>query len=72
MYLSEQVVPRVSFALRELTEHQVTEVLPTLQHLFLEGLESSEAVQNTFGEFISTRRLSGHPLVIHSWQREHM
>ena len=72
MYLSEQVVPRVSFALRELTEHQVTEVLPMLQHLFLEGLESSEAVQNTFGEFISTRRLSGHPLVIHSWQREHM
>jgi hypothetical protein len=38
LYLSKGVVPRIAPALQELVEGRVTEVLPGLESLFLEGL----------------------------------
>jgi hypothetical protein len=40
LYLHKEVVPRIVPALQELIGHRATEVLPTLQNIFLEGLEA--------------------------------
>jgi hypothetical protein len=67
LYLSEEVVPRIAPALKELVERRVTKILPRLDNLFLEephpsGLvdESymSKLVQEAIGIFITARQLS--------------
>ena len=46
------------------------EVLPTLQNIFLEGLQPSGPVQEGIGKFVAARQLSGHPLTISLWERD--
>jgi len=56
-----------ALALRELAGERVTKVLPTLQNLFIEGLEPSGPIQEALGQFVAARQLSGLPVVIHRW-----
>jgi hypothetical protein len=65
LYLSKEVARRVAPALKELAREQVTEVLPALQNLFLNGLQLSGPVEEVVGQFVAARELSGHPLAIH-------
>ncbi len=65
LYLSKELGPRIALALQELTGDQMTEVLPTLQSLFLEGFQPSEPIR--IGQFISGRQLTDHPITISSW-----
>ena len=69
LYLSKQVAPRIVPALQELVGNRATEVLPTLQNVFLEGLPSSGPVQEgiEIGQFVATRQVTSHPIVISSW-----
>jgi hypothetical protein len=54
--LSKQFAPRIVPALQEITAGGgTTEVLPTLQNLYLEGFQPSESVQESIGNFISAR-----------------
>ena len=70
LYLSEKIVPLIAPALRELVGSRVTEVLPALQCLFLEGLHASGPVLEAISPFIAARRLSTHPIVASCWDRE--
>ena len=70
LYLSEGIMLSVAHALQELSGESVTEVLPALQNIFLEGLQPSGPVQEAIGTFIAARQLSGHPVVVHDWERE--
>jgi len=67
--LSANLAQFVAPALGELTEEGTTEVLPALQNIFIEGLQSSESVQESIGKFVSTRQLSGRPVNVHHRER---
>jgi hypothetical protein len=67
LYLSKQFAPRIAPALQEFAEGR-TEVLPTLQNLFLKGFQPSEPIHEGIGQFISARRLTYHPVGIPGWE----
>jgi len=68
LYLSKQFAPRIAHALQELTGGR-TEVLPTLQNLYLERFQPSESVEEGIAQFISARQLTNHPVAISVWDR---
>ena len=69
LYLSKEVALRVASVLQELSEERVTEVLPSLQDIFVDGLQPSGPVQEVFHKYVTARgrQVSGHPVAIHSW-----
>jgi hypothetical protein len=71
LYLSKEVAIRVASALQELSEERVTEVLPALQDVFIDGLQPPGLVREVFQKFVAARgrQVSGHPVTIHSWVR---
>ncbi len=71
LYLSKQFAPRIAPALQELTGGRTTDVLPTVQNLFLEGFQPSGFDQEIEGirQFIFARQLTNHPVAISVWKR---
>ena len=67
LYLGKGPEVYCALALQELSGVRVTEVLPALQNLFVQGLEQSGQVQEALGKFVAARHLSGLPVVVHSW-----
>ena len=67
LYLSEKVVPRIVPALQELVGGRTTEVLPTLQNIFLGGPESLGPVQEGIGQFVAARQVAGHSIAVSRW-----
>jgi hypothetical protein len=70
LYISQEFVPRIAPTLQELAGETVTEVLPFLQTLFLEEPLPSGPVQETIGQFVAARQLSGHPVAVSHWERK--
>jgi hypothetical protein len=68
LYLSERFVPHIAPVLQELVVVGTTEVLPTLQNIFLEGLQPSGLIQRGIEKFVASRQLSGHPTSISVWE----
>jgi hypothetical protein len=68
LYLSKQFARGIAAALQELVGGRITEVLPRLQKIFVESLNSSGFRENT-GQFVAARKLSGHPIAITVWRR---
>jgi hypothetical protein len=68
LYVSEKLVPLVAPALQGLTEESVTDVLPALHELFLEGLQPSGSVLEALKPFVTARQVS-NPVVIQRWER---
>jgi len=64
LYLPEEFAPGIAAALQELVGARITEVLPSLQNIFVEGLEPLGPFQENIGQFVTARRLSGHPVAI--------
>jgi hypothetical protein len=69
LYLSKEFAPGIAATLRELVGARITEVLPSLQNIFVEGLEPSERLQESVGQFVAARQLSDHPIAISVWDR---
>jgi hypothetical protein len=69
LFLSKQFAPGIATALQELVGGRITEVLPSLQNIFVEGLEPSGPVQKDIGQFVAARRLSDHPIAISVWTK---
>jgi len=69
LYISTELEPLIAPALQGLTGRRAAEVLPRLQTLFLEGLQPDGSVHGIIGQFVATRRLSGHPVVVQCWHR---
>jgi hypothetical protein len=69
LYLHKQFALRIVPALQELVGGRATEVLPTLQNIFLEGLEPSGPIQEGIGKFVAARQFTSHPIVVSLWER---
>ena len=67
LYLSMDFAPGIAAALQELVVARITEVLPSLQNIFVKGLEPSGAFQKNIGQFVDARQLSGHLIAISDW-----
>ena len=72
LHLSKEFAPGLMAALQELVGGRITEVLPTLQGIFVKGLELSGPLQENFGQFVAARQLSDHPIAISDWNGEWM
>jgi len=60
----------VASALQELVGEQLTEILPVLQNISLEGFQSSGPVPEGIANFIAARELAGRPVIVHHQGRE--
>jgi hypothetical protein len=69
LHITEKLAPRFAVALQELTEERVTEILPALHDMFLEGLQPPGSLWQAMKPFVSVRQFSGHPVVIQHWER---
>ncbi len=65
LYLSKDFAPGIAAALQEIVG---TEVLPSLQNIFVKGLEPSGPFQENTGQFVTARQHSGHPIAISIWE----
>jgi hypothetical protein len=68
LYVSKEFVPGITAALQELVRERTTEVLPTLQNLFLEELQGSGPVHESIGLFVAARQLLDHPIAVSLWR----
>jgi hypothetical protein len=67
LYLSKHIARRIGPALQELAEGRTMEVLPALQNIFFEGLESSGPVQEGIAKFVAARQVACCPIAVSSW-----
>ena len=65
--ISREFAPRIAPTLQELIGGRVTEVLPALRTLFLEGTLPSD-VQETIDQFVAARELAGRPIGVSRWK----
>ena len=65
LVLDEPFVLSITPALQELVGERVTEVLPELRTIFLEGFESPGPVPEGIRKFIAARELFGRPVTVH-------
>ena len=64
LHLSHKFAPSIAAALQELVCARITEVLPSQQNIFVEVPGPLEPFQEIFGQFVTARQLSGHPVAI--------
>ena len=69
LYLSWGITRRIVPALQELVVGRTTEVLPSLQSLFLEEIDPSGPVPESIGKFVAARQLSGLPIAVSQWDK---
>ncbi|KAF8502730.1 hypothetical protein F5888DRAFT_1904330 [Russula emetica] len=69
LYLLKGIVPRIAPALQELVGGRTTEVLPTLENIFLEGFQASGPLHEGIEKFVAARRLTIHPVAVSRWDR---
>jgi len=67
LYLSKEVGARLTPAMQAMVGGTM---FPTLQNIFLEGLEPSKPVPEGIGEFIAERQLNDNPIVVSRWDRD--
>ena len=67
LYLSKQFASFIAPALQEITVGGTTEVLSTLQNLYLAEFQPSESVEEGIERFISARQLTSRPVVVSDW-----
>ena len=70
LYICWEYTSRLALALQELVGERATEVLPTLQTLFLEDSEYGPSLgdsQEAMGQFVAARQLVGQPIAFSLW-----
>ena len=70
LYLSKEFVTHIAPVLRGLGKKGVTDALPALQNIYLEGFRSSEPIQQSIARFVAARQLAGHPINVSLWERD--
>ena len=78
LFLRGESIQFVAPALEQLAGERVTEALPALQNLLLEGPQPSEPAKKMIGKFVTARQLSGRPVAVNhregrglTWQQMH-
>ena len=69
LYLPKEIAQCIAPALQELVGERAARVLPALESIFLEDLESLGPVEDVIGQFVAARQLSGHPVAVSHWNR---
>jgi len=70
LYLCEDVAPRLLPVLKDVTGESTTEVLPSLQNIFLtEYHPLPKPVQEAIQQLTTVRQLAGRPVVVRKWNR---
>ena len=66
LHVSKEIGPDITTALQELVGARITEVLPSLQNIFVQGLrdDPSGSLQENIWQFSGARRQSGHPITV--------
>ena len=64
LYLSEVIAQRIVPALQELVGASATEVLPTLENIFLEESQRSGHVQEGIQQVVAVRQATDHPMAV--------
>ena len=68
LYLSRDFLPPIVSALHG-PGGGITEVLPSLQNLFLERESLQGPVEETIGQFVAAPQLSSRPMAVSQWNR---
>ena len=69
LYLFKELTARIATVFQELVGEGVVEILPALQGLFLEEVNSAGPVQEAIGQFVAARQLSSHPIAVSHWAK---
>ena len=71
LYLPKEFAQGIATALKELVGARITEVLPSLKIIFVEGLQVEQwgPLQENIGQFTAARWRSDHPITISLWDR---
>ena len=64
LYLSDEIARRIVPALQELVGVRATEVLPTLENIFLEESRQSGPVQEGIQQIVAVRQAANHPIAV--------
>jgi hypothetical protein len=67
LYLSEDFSRGIAAAVKELTGSRITEVLPSLENIYVQELEPLGPFQENIGQFVAARQLSDHPITVSNW-----
>ena len=67
LYLSEEFAPDIAATLQELVGGRIAELLPSLENIFVLGLEPSGPFQEKIGKFVEARQLYSHAIAISDW-----
>ena len=70
LYLCKEFAPGIAVALKELNGGRITEVLPSLENIFVKELEPSGPFREKIGHFAAARQLSedsDRPIAISDW-----
>ena len=67
LYLSEELMLYIAPALQGLVRGRTTEILPTLENIFLKGLGPSTRPHEGIENFVAARRLTGQPVAVSCW-----
>ena len=70
LYLYELFAPGIATTLNELVGGRITEVLPSLQNIFVQGYMPPIHFQENIGQFVAARQLANHPITISNWVRD--
>ena len=70
LYLCKKSVPRIAPALQELVGERTTDVFPTLENIFMEGLQPWTPLHKGLEKFVSARWLTSHPVAVSCWNRD--
>ena len=70
LYIAKRMVPCIGSALQELVGGRTMEILPTLQNIFLQGLEQSGPVNEGIGTFVAARQAISHPIAVSGWPKQ--
>ena len=68
LYLGNRNAPYIACMLQGLALEGTVEVLPALQHIFLQDCQQFEELCESIGTFVAARQLFGCPVGIHRWE----
>jgi hypothetical protein len=74
LYLDKEFAVRIASAMEEedldeedFDEDSITELWPSLQNIFVQGLQSSGHIEEGIRQFIVARRLNSHHIEVSTW-----
>jgi hypothetical protein len=67
LYLCREFASRIVPALQEVVGGRTTEVLPTLQNIFVDKPQLLGPVREGIQQFVAARQVTNHPITINPW-----